>query len=80
MTRAADVLELFGIEAGSGAAQASLGPVADTLLSILDEQALTADELARVTGLEPSQSAAALMELELAGRVTIEDGVYRVAI
>jgi DNA processing protein len=80
VTRAADVLELFGIEPGSAAAAASLGPVADALLSRLSEQALTADELVRVTGLEPSQGAAALVELELAGRVTIEDGVYRVAI
>jgi DNA processing protein len=80
VTRAADVLELFGIEPRSAAAAASLGPVADTLLSTLSEQALTADELVRVMGLEPSQGAAALVELELAGRVTIEDGVYRVAI
>jgi DNA processing protein len=79
VTRAADVLELFGIDVVAPAA-ASFGPVADALLSKLGEQALTADELVRVSGLEPSESAAALMELELAGRVTMEDGVYRIAV
>ena len=79
VTCAADVLELFGVEP-SLAPTASLGSVADALLSKLGEQALTADELVRASGLEPSHGAAALMELELAGRVTIEDGVYRVAI
>jgi DNA processing protein len=78
VTCSADVLELFGIEASATTA-ASLGPVADALMSKLGEQALTADELVRVSGLEPSQGAAALMELELAGRVTMEDGVYRLA-
>jgi DNA processing protein len=79
VTCAADVLELFGVEP-SLAPTASLGSVADALLSKLGERALTADELVRASGLEPSHGAAALMELELAGRVTIEDGLYRVAI
>jgi predicted Rossmann fold nucleotide-binding protein DprA/Smf involved in DNA uptake len=39
VTRAADVLELFGIEPRSAAA-ASLGPAADTLLSTLSEAAV----------------------------------------
>ena len=42
--------------------------------------ALTADELVRATALDPGRGAAALMELELAGRVTLEDGVYRAAV
>jgi DNA processing protein len=79
VTRAADVLELFGIDEARAPA-ASLGPVADALLSKLSEQALTADELLRASGLGSSEGAATLMELELAGRVTMEDGVYRVAI
>jgi len=33
-----------------------------------------------VSGIEPAQGAAALMELELAGRVTLEDGMYRAAL
>jgi predicted Rossmann fold nucleotide-binding protein DprA/Smf involved in DNA uptake len=50
------------------------------LLAKLREEALTADELVRASGISPSHSSAALMELELAGHVTIEDGVYRVAL
>ena len=38
-----------------------------------------ADELARVTGLTAGELAAALTELELAGAVNEEDGVYRAA-
>ena len=79
VTRATDVLELFGIDEAKAPA-ASLGAVADALLSKLSEQALTADELLRASGIDPSKGAVALMELELAGRVTMEDGVYRAAI
>lgn len=79
MTCTADVLEVFGIDRREAAAPA-LGPTASTLLAKLRDEALTADELVRACGVEPSQSAAALMELELAGHVTIEDGVYRVAL
>ena len=42
--------------------------------------ALTADELVRASGLDPGEGAAALMELELAGEVMLEDGVYRAAV
>jgi DNA processing protein len=79
VTCAGDVLELFGIDPIE-ASPAALGPTASTLLGKLSEQALTADELVRATGIDPAHGAAALMELELAGRVAIEDGVYRVAI
>ena len=79
MTRAADVLELFGIEPGEAPVRA-LGPIEAQLLVKLSKEALTADELVRASGIEPSRSAAALMELELAGHVTIEDGVYRAAL
>ena len=58
----------------------ALGPAAESLLARLRDSALTADELVRVTALDPGASAAALIELELAGRVTFEDGVYRAAI
>jgi len=76
---ASDVLELYEL----GSARPTLiaiGPEAESLLARLRESALTADELGRAVSLEPGASAAALIELELAGRVTIEDGVYRAAI
>jgi hypothetical protein len=33
-----------------------------------------------MSAIDPGQGAAALMELELAGRVLLEDGLYRAAI
>jgi DNA processing protein len=79
VTCAGDVLELFGIEPAR-APQVALGELAETLLEQLSRGALTADELVRASGVESSQGAAALMELELGGCVTLEDGVYRVAV
>ncbi len=40
----------------------------------------TADVIVRQTGLQPGAVAAALVELELAGRVSIEDGEVRSSI
>ena len=79
MTCAADVLEVFGIEPAI-AANAPVGAVAGALLSRLGEGALTADELLRTSGVDPGEGSAALIELELAGRVSLEDGVYRAAV
>jgi len=79
VTCAADVLGLYDIEPVETSLR-SLGPVAGALLARLRGEALTADELVRVSGIEPAQGAAALMELELAGRVTLEDGTYRAAL
>ena len=79
VTCAADVLELYDILPHSHV-HATLGPVAEALFAQLSGSALTADELVRATALDPGASAAALTELELAGRVTFEDGVYRAAI
>ena len=79
VTCAADVLELYAL-APRPQAHALLGPAAEQLLTQLAGSALTADELVRATALDPGASAAALTELELAGRVTFEDGVYRAAI
>jgi DNA processing protein len=76
---AGDVLELYDLAAPSPRPP-SLGPTADTLLARLRESALTGDELVRASGIEPGESAAALTALELAGQVTVEDGVYRAAI
>lgn len=80
VTCADDVLEVFGIESASAEPE-PVGAIAGTLLARLGEGgALTADELLRTSGIEPGEGSAALIELELAGRVTLEDGVYRSAV
>jgi DNA processing protein len=79
MTCAGDVLELFDLVPAQ-AQRADLGDVAQAVLGVLHDRPLTADEIARAAGLESAALSASLMELELAGRVTLEDGVYRAAI
>jgi len=79
VTCAADLLDLYDL-APAEHASAPLGRAAQGLLAQLSDAALTGDELVRSTALDPGEAAAALMELELAGRVTLEDGVYRAAI
>ena len=79
VTRADDVLEVFGLERSLGA-QPELSPEAGALLERLQEEARTTDELVRATGFDAAQAAAALLELELVGSVVVEDGVYRVAV
>ena len=74
-----DVLESYGLERRA-ADDASFGATAEKLLTRLADGALTADEVVRASGVQPGEGAAALVELELAGRVTVEDGVYRVGI
>jgi DNA processing protein len=74
-----DVLEAYGLERAAPLA-VSLGPSAATILARLSDGALTGDEVVRASGIEAGAGAAALVELELAGRVTLEDGVYRVAV
>jgi DNA processing protein len=74
-----DVLEAYGIERVAPSA-VSLGPTAETILARLGDGALTGDEVVRASGVDAGAGAAALVELELAGRVTLEDGVYRVAV
>ena len=76
LTRAADVLESYGIEAAAPAA-IEVGPVAATVLARIREGAAGADELARATGLGAGELAAALSELELAGATEMEEGIYR---
>ena len=56
---------------------ADVGETAQTILDRLREGALTADEVVRTSGLDPAAAAAALVELELARRIELEDGVYR---
>lgn len=79
VTSAADVLELYGIEP-QAVRRGALDPIAAALMAHLRDAALTADELVRASGLDPGEGAAALMELELAGEVMLEDGVYRAAV
>ena len=76
LTRAEDVLESYGIEAADRV-EADVGPAAATVLARVREGAAGADELARATGLGAGELAAALTELELAGAVQVEEGVYR---
>ena len=78
-TSAADVLESFGLEPAEPEVT-SLGAAAATLLEHLRDGALTADELVRSAGVDPAEASAALMELELARRVALEDGVYRASV
>lgn len=78
-TCAADILELYGLETASVAPRA-LGEEAEAVLARLADGALTADELVRVAGIDSGRAAAALTELELAGRVSQEGGLYRAAV
>jgi DNA processing protein len=79
VTCAEDVLELFDL-APAEAATAAVGASARAILDRLRDGALTADELVRASGVDPAEVAAALVELELSGRVRLEDGVYRASI
>jgi DNA processing protein len=73
-----DVLELLGVEPPKRAPPA--GDAAAAVLRQLADSATGADELVRATGLGAGEVAAALMELELGGRITEEGGVYRSSI
>ncbi|HEY2310529.1 MAG TPA: DNA-processing protein DprA [Gaiellaceae bacterium] len=68
LTSAADVLASFGIE---------LEPRQGEQSPLLELLPASADELARKTGLAAGEIARALVELELEGRVSVCDGVYR---
>ena len=80
VTCAGDVLESLGVEVVAGDPSPTLGTDAAALLERLRDGALTADELVRRSSLEPAVASAALMELELAGAVALEDGVYRASV
>ena len=56
------------------------GGLAGQLLERLAERPASIDELARASGVAPGEVAAALIELELAGRISEGDGVYRATI
>jgi DNA processing protein len=76
LTRAADLLSCFGIEAEPAAAVPVEG-TAGRLLELLREAPAGADELARRARLDAGEVARALVELELAGLAAAADGVYR---
>ena len=76
LTSAADVLESFGLQAFEREDR-PLAPEAERVLERLRDGAAGADELARSLGVEAGALAALLAELELAGLVGQEAGVYR---
>jgi DNA processing protein len=76
LTLAADVLESFGLTAPPPA-EPTLNATASAVFARVREAAAGADELARATGLSAGELAVALTELELAGVVAEEGGVYR---
>ena len=78
-TCAGDVLELFDLVPVEPS-HTDLGATAQAVIALLGDSPRTADEIAHAAGIEPAPLSAALMELELAGRITLEDGVYRVAV
>ena len=79
VTSAADVLEVYGIEV-SVEPPGRLGGIAGIVFERLADRPASIDELARSLRRTPGEVAAALIELELAGRVDEGDGVYRVTI
>jgi DNA processing protein len=76
-TCAADVLEAIGIEAMPAAPVVPDDPAAAAILDALSSGSATQDGLVRATALPASAVAAALVELELSGLVTVEEGVVR---
>jgi DNA processing protein len=78
VTCAGDVLEAIGLErAPTGPAAPGGAPEATAVAEALAMGASTPDELVRATALPAGVVAAALVELELAGMITVEEGVVR---
>lgn len=76
LARYDDVLESFGLAAAERPAP-QLEPRTAAVLAHVRTAAMGADELARAAELGAGELAAALTELELAGLVTVEEGVVR---
>ena len=76
VTCAGDVLEAYGLVPVEATPEA-VSDEAVAVLAALRDGPLAGDEIARATRLEPGRVSAALVELELAGQVAAEDGVYR---
>ncbi len=79
VTAAADVLEAYGIELAPEPSEPP-GELAGLLLAHVAESPASIDELARASGIAPGEVAATLIELELAGRISEGDGVYRATV
>jgi DNA processing protein len=79
VTSADDVLELFDLVPAKPE-PTSVGETAQAILDRLRETALTCDEVVRLAGVDPAAAAAALVELELARQVSLNDGVYRACV
>ncbi len=77
VTCAADVLEAVGVEAKPSTPTIPDVPGAAAVVEALARAASTPDELVRATSLPAGEVAAALVELELAGVVLVEEGVVR---
>ena len=78
LTRAEDALEPYGLTLAPAPLPA-VGPAASALLERLRDAPAGADQLARATGIPAGDVSIALTELELAGAVREEDGLYRAA-
>jgi DNA processing protein len=76
LTSAADVLESFGLSAPELPELPDGAPRA--ILELLSDGAVSVDELVQRSGLPAEEVAAALVELELAGRAATTDGLVRV--
>jgi DNA processing protein len=76
-TCVADVLEALGVAARPVAAEESDDPVSAAVLAALAAGSTTADGLVRATGLAAAEIATALTLLELAGKVSVEEGTVR---
>ena len=76
LTCAGDVLESYGLALAESPAP-ELGEEAAGVLERVREAPVGADELARASGLPAGRVAVLLTELELAGAIVEEDGVYR---
>ncbi len=78
VTCAADVLEAIGIEPPAPLPDAPLpGSAASAVLAALGAGAATVDQIARLARMTPAATAAALVELELAGHIEVQAGVVR---
>src|SRR5262249_24851580 len=77
VTSTADVLEAFGLAETAVVAPTDETPELRLVRTRLDDGAASVDELALATGLEASAVAAAIAALELAGEVSVEDGLAR---
>jgi DNA processing protein len=78
LTHAADVLESYGISEAVPP-EPILGDGAAAVLERVRESPAGADELARATAFDASRLSVLLTELELAGVIVEDEGVYRAA-